>query len=227
MEFSPQVFVIKGISKCNINKVSIYQDKLYKKDAVQRLVYDSDKIRAIISEILIRSIYCSISKKVNDEIVFMKNEFGKPYIKNSEDFCFNISHSSDLVVCAIDHNEIGVDVEVIQKLDNGTLKIICTENEYSILRTKENIHEFGIAIWTQKEAYLKYLGTGLSKEVKSFDVINKKNIDKNVQLYTKIIDEYSLSLCIEKNIDFDKIITEISIDKLLSMYNGFRQKSYA
>lgn len=221
MHFSPQVFVIKGITKCNLNKVSRYKDKLYKKDSVQRFVHDSDKIRAIISEILIRSIYCTISKKANDEIVFMKNDFGKPYINNSDDFYFNISHSSDLVVCAIDYNEVGVDVEVIQHLDNDILKRISTEKEYSILKTKENIDEYSICLWTRKEAYLKYLGTGLSEEIQSIDVINNENLDKKVQLYTKVLGEYSLSLCIEKSIDLDTIITEISINDLLAMYKKF------
>ena len=44
---------------------------------------------------------------------FEKNQYGKPYLSEHPDFYFNISHSGEYVLCAIDNNPIGVDIEEV------------------------------------------------------------------------------------------------------------------
>ena len=49
------IFIIRGINDYNINKLEGYVNKLYKRDRIYRLLHDGAKVRAIISEILIRA----------------------------------------------------------------------------------------------------------------------------------------------------------------------------
>ena len=47
-------------------------------------------------------------------------------------------------------------------------------------------------IWTGKESYIKYLGTGLKKDLRSFSIFNLEG----VKLFTpQLAQGYSLSLC--------------------------------
>ncbi|MCL0028295.1 hypothetical protein M1M88_01070 [Peptococcaceae bacterium] len=46
---------------------------------------------------------------------FVENDYGKPFLKNTNDLYFNVSHSGEWVVCAIHHHPIGIDIEQVKK----------------------------------------------------------------------------------------------------------------
>lgn len=217
-----RVFII-DINNYNIDKLTPYVKGLYKKGKIDRFKFNADKVRAIISEILIRTIYCESKNKINDEITFVENEFGKPFIKGSEGFNFNISHSGGLVVGIFDNDEVGVDVEHIKELNIDIARNFCTDNEYSCILSKDQSckKQFIISIWTLKEAYIKYLGTGLVTSLQSFDVINKENIDPKVNLYCRRIGEYMLGICIKKYINLNQCLEEITVENLIERYNKY------
>ena len=98
-----------------------------------------------------------------------KGSHGKPYFPGT-DIHFNISHSGDYKVLAIAETPVGVDIEKVRKADLRVAKRFC-ENEYNYITQKDSEHRF-FEIWTKKEAYLKYKGTGLSGGLDSFDVFS-------------------------------------------------------
>lgn len=215
-----KIFIIKNINNISIKNLEKYIYMLYKKDRIMSFFWETDKIRGIISEILIRIIYCQLTNLPNQEIIFKENEFKKPFIENCKNFKFNISHSNDIIVAAIDNEEVGIDIELIKELSTDIANVFCTDNEYLNISNslESNRNERIIATWSMKEAYVKYLGTGLNKELKSFDIITKDGIDNNVNMYQKKIDEYILSFCSTKAIDLDNIIKEITIKDLLDKF---------
>ena len=79
---------------------------------------------------------------------------GKPYIKSHKDIHISISHSKDLVICAVSDVPVGIDVEKIRPYNPSVAhKIFHKEEIMSDSRyTKE---------WTSLESYLKLKGTGL------------------------------------------------------------------
>ena len=125
----------------------------------------------IVAEALLR--YCMKQQLALTEYQLEKNEQGKPRIKNCPDFHFNISHSGHWVVLACGETEVGIDVEAI-RMDNQKDKIarrFFTEAEQSYLfQEAAGLHDRFYQIWTAKESYLKYLGTGLQKALNSFCV---------------------------------------------------------
>ncbi len=135
----------------------------------------------------------NISKK-NLNILFSKH--GKPYFENIMDFHFNISHSKDLITVAISESPVGIDIEYIRNPDLRIAKRFCDE-EYNYITERDSTIRF-FEIWTKKEAYLKYKGTGLSGGLKS---INTLNCDTPIKSYK--LGKYILSVC--GNQDYDII----------------------
>ncbi|MBB6625535.1 4'-phosphopantetheinyl transferase superfamily protein [Clostridium gasigenes] len=222
MSNKTKLIVINYINSYNINNLQEYTDKLYKKDTISKFIFNTDKINAILSEMLIRVLYCEKNGISNNSIVFNKNKFGKPYIENCKDFHFNISHSNDMVVGIIDNEQIGIDVEYIQELEIDVAKCFCTNNEYSTIvnQKKQNRGKFITSIWSLKEAYIKYLGTGLSEDLLSFDIINKDNINPDINLYSQMYNDYTLCVCTKKKLQLNSIIEEITIDALIERYRS-------
>lgn len=109
---------------------------------------------------------------IPENIKFDTNKYGKPYAINLN-VEFNISHSGNIVICAIDNKPVGIDIEQIRPIDLKIAKRICSENELRYLfgyppketdfnKTDDTavLSRF-FELWTAKEAYSKCLGNGL------------------------------------------------------------------
>ena len=85
---------------------------------------------------------------------------GKPYFEDASLGYFSISHSGNVAVAARWKSELGVDVERIDS--SRDLKRIAdrffTERELQRFHKDGNTEKSFFKIWTEKEAYVKYLG---------------------------------------------------------------------
>lgn len=147
---------------------------------------------------------------MNNEIVFDTIEHGKPMLENNDKFYFNISYTHNIIVLVISEGEIGVDVK---KLIPCNFKIIdrsFTKHEKEYIFSSFPVDEAFTEIWTKKEAYTKYKGTGLSMPLRSFCVFDKAISDK---IYTINIKGYFISFC-ENLITSFKIIEISELDFL-------------
>ena len=138
--------------------------------------YD-DKTRSLHAALLTRCLISKIFHLPNNQIVINTTKYGKPYV-DLPYLYFNISHSGDFICCIIDNHNVGVDIEQIRFYDENVADRFYTKSEIELINcnptdTKEMIF---YQIWTAKEAYLKYLGTGLHKKLNSFTVnISNRN----------------------------------------------------
>jgi len=118
-----------------------------------------------------------LAKYINQqpqEIQFIQNKYGKPFISNNPLF-FNLSHSGNFGLLAINKEfEVGVDIEYIRP-DFADLKIarrFFSDNEVKELLSlppKQRKQGF-FNCWSRKEAYIKGQGKGLSIPLHQFDV---------------------------------------------------------
>lgn len=132
--------------------------------------------------------------------VITTNEYGKPIADNG--LFYNISHSGDYIIFAIDDTEIGCDVEKHRDMEYLKMgKIIFCENEMNALKYANNIKEEFFKLWTRKESILKCLGGGFHIESKSVDVSKDFAEYNNKIFYFKSwqIDDYTITLCSPKN----------------------------
>ena len=166
---------------------------------VDRFRFEDDKKRTVVGEMLARgaiSEWCSVPE---ESIAFEIAEHGKPYAKNLN-IEFNISHSADMVVCVVDNNPVGVDIEKIRPVDLNTAKRIFGEEEIRYIfecipEIEDYNHYLNAAVlqrffelWTKKEACGKLVGTGLFAET-----------HLNFDLSTWIENMYCISIATFKN----------------------------
>ena len=143
-----------------------------RKEAVLRLKIAQKQKLSIAADNLCRSAisdFCGVSP---ESIVFQKNEYGKPYAVDLPVY-FNISHSGDMVVCAVSEREIGTDIEKIRSINARTAEKFAGLQELEYIKNSDNGF---FEIWTLKEAYFKCIGTGLSSDIKnvSFNIEGSK-----------------------------------------------------
>ncbi len=133
---------------------------------------------------------------INESILNIEyDESSKPYIKNINKVKFNCSHTKDIFVCALANNNVGIDIE---KIGNLNLRIVdyfftLDEKEY-ILSAKENKNYRFTEIWTKKESYLKWLGTGIEIPIKKFSIFEIQKIN-NIKIETINVEKYIISIC--------------------------------
>lgn len=67
----------------------------------------------LIADLLLCIVICSTLGLKNKDIIFVKNKYGEPFLKNDYGFCFNISHAGDWIVCATHSLPVGIAIEHI------------------------------------------------------------------------------------------------------------------
>lgn len=127
------------------------------------------------------------AEKVNlKQVEVLPNLEGKPTITvngNSWEYAFSITHSHGVAVAAIDLQAdfIGIDLEKIEHRIDAWKTGFFHQDELT-----GDGDDFLTALWTQKEAVVKLLGTGLS--VNSFDV---RCIQGKVCFYATALEIYN------------------------------------
>ena len=90
------------------------------------------------------------------------NKHGKPYLKDFPHVHFNISHSGEYVVCVVSDKPVGVDIQKIVRYNPDVAKKICDKKELMQIDASSDKESEFTKLWTQKEAVLKMLGTGIA-----------------------------------------------------------------
>ena len=148
------------------------------------------------------------------------NSLKKPYVRNN--LYFNISHSKDYIVFAKSENEIGIDIEYIDKKNLNIINYAFTENEIEYINNSneniKNINERFTVIWTIKESLFKASGLEKWMEPKNIETcklkitdsfIKDKNIieneiifnEKKYLVYSTKFNNYYISVASEEKYD--------------------------
>ncbi len=165
----------------NINKMSdeIFEreisalPRLRQKEILRKKNKDDQK-RSLAGDMLVKKYLSRIYSVPADNICILKGEHSKPYVLNIPAH-FSVSHSGQYTVVAISDRPIGIDLEVIRDFSAILARKLFNEDELRYIagngpsRKKSTMQRCFYEIWTAKEAYLKYKGTGLSGGVNSFE----------------------------------------------------------
>ena len=117
------------------------------------------------------------------EIELLANK--KPVLKGL-DIHFNISHSKDLVVCAIADVPVGIDVEFLEQSVNYLdFKPQMTPDEFHRIHHSDSKIKSFFTYWTSKEAVLKAHGDGLIIPLESFEITENECCIENEKFYIK------------------------------------------
>lgn len=208
----PCLFYLKIISSPN-QQIDRYWNLLSpeRKKRIKSLGPDQRTI-LIGSELIVRILACNHLNINNSEIVFGQNSYGKPYIIGYPNFQFNVSHSENLLVVLVSDQAVGVDVEKIRNPNIQIVNRFFTENEKDYVLSNPSLTTKRFyEIWTRKEAYIKYLGKGLSHPLLSFDVL-KEHGDN---FFTFELDQYIISAFSDNKVIPPYPIKQIFEDELI------------
>lgn len=139
--------------------------------------YTIDKKLSLYSALLVRMEISILSGMPNNDLLFYNEFMHKPILLSAPQYHFNISHTHNMVLCGISiNNPIGVDVEctkrneILEKLEDVFHPM---EVQYIKNSTSNNMYLIRFyKIWTQKEAYIKYLGTGFSEKTNTLNTLD-------------------------------------------------------
>ena len=112
---------------------------------------------------------------IEENPIFEYNEHGKPSIVGHPEICFNLSHCKEAAVCAISDRPVGVDVESVRSFNDSLVRYTMNDEEIRQIEAAEDWAVAFIRLWTKKEAALKLIGTGISKDMKQ--VLNQEGLD--------------------------------------------------
>lgn len=193
--------------KYEVIRALVSEERRYKAD---RYINLNDSIRSVCSELLMNyCFYDRFGKKNSFNVSY--GMYGKPYIKDEPNFYYNSSHSGDWVVGAYSDKNIGIDVEKIQSNGLCVMQGVCSDDEMAWICGEdiEKDRRF-IQVWTIKESYVKYLGMGLHKDMKSFSVDLSKGriierindgVTEEIPFHSIYLDkEHYMTVCTESEI---------------------------
>lgn len=165
---------------------------LLQQHQVLRYSQTKDQILSLVSKLLLLSQASQDLQVPKERLHLTYSSLGKPYFSNYPTYHFSISHSKGCVAFVASDQPIGLDVEHVFQADKD-IAALCfhpqeqlyfSQNDFSALAFYE--------LWTQKEAYVKNLGTGMSTPLLSFNV-REKSLKQS--LWSTNLEGYFFSVC--------------------------------
>ena len=130
--------------------IRVYIQKWNKKDAPwQRILAD-----------ILKTDY-----KIEECLEILKDEMGKPYLKNNEVY-FNVSHSGEYLALAISESPVGIDIQEPKNIRDGLYRKVVQPAEQSLIGEKRQ--ENFLRLWSLKESFVKAEGKGLRIPMKDY-----------------------------------------------------------
>ena len=175
-----------------------------------RYLRSEDRQRCIVAGALLR--YALKNKNCAEP---SRTPEGKPYIPGREDFHFNLSHSGRWVAIAWGDCPVGVDVETLD-MNEGKEQLarrFFSDDEQAYLfaaGTEDRGLRF-FEIWTKKESYLKYQGTGINRPLNSFSVLNPEALSVSFRSFRP--EDAVMTLCAQNT---ECQIIPLSLEALIS-----------
>lgn len=127
------------------------------------------------------------------------NGYGKPFLEGGP--FFSLSHSEDIALAAVFDTPVGADIQYKRSFSAGTPRRVLSAEELERYAGSADPASFFFAVWTLKESYLKYAGTGLTRdprEVTCYPWEGRIVCNTNGCVFTLFEgEEYCLAVCTE------------------------------
>lgn len=143
----------------------------------ERMRFPEDRIGSLSAAVLARWMLHGALSLANEDIEFAVEDRGKPYCTQLQraGTSFSISHTRGWVACGICAGSIGVDIETLRRVGVSDVSPYLHGAELARLEDGCDCSACDcsavLRLWTIREAYVKYLGTGLSEPPNSFEVV--------------------------------------------------------
>ena len=136
-----------------------------------------------------------------ENVVIGKN--GKP---ECDGVYFNLSHSDDMVLCAVSDTPVGCDIEKVTDAPMEVAERYFSEKECRYIAAAKNTADADrrfFRLWTIKESYMKRTGEGMSLSPDRLETdsegltILRDGVLQSCVLQNRAIDDYEISICMQ------------------------------
>ncbi len=140
----------------------------------QELLQMKSKRKQMQSSAVTMLLYDLLQEFGLKQVELIKDHNGYPSIKGHPELYVSLSHSGEYVAAAVSRDPIGIDIQ--KKEDKNREAFVTryfTKMEQDIVFCEETIFDESsrfLMIWTGKESYLKMVGTGIRRPLKSIEI---------------------------------------------------------
>lgn len=140
------------------------------------LLLPRHRSRQLARRVFLRSILGGYLGVPPQRVELARRALGKPVLADPTlPLGFSVAHSNGLAVCAVAAGEVGVDVEYRRRLSDpdGMAGRILSAREQTVYHAQEPAgREVALLrFWTQKEAFLKATGEGITRPMKDVEIV--------------------------------------------------------
>lgn len=98
-------------------------------------------------------------------------EHGKPFFTLRPSLHYNISHSGGYVVCILTGQEVGIDIQIHREINyERMLRRMVPADMIDDIMSAGNVQEAFFTQWVLREAYIKWTGEGLSRDLRTISM---------------------------------------------------------
>ena len=163
----------------------------YRREKLEKQKNEQARLRSLTAELLLRYSLNDGGFSVDGPLDIGVGEQGKPFLRDGRCF-FSLSHSADMVLCALCDREIGADIQIASKANDALIRRFFAEDERDFICSAQDPDAAFSEIWTEKESYCKMDGRGLALPLGSFSVFDPRIA---ALLWHMTAGEYHLALC--------------------------------
>lgn len=145
-----------------------------RKKKIQSYLKDSDRKLSLYAALVARMGLSKATGIPSSELFFTTSPNQKPKLCSST-IDFSFSHTNDAILCAISLTSfVGADIESIKSAPFEVMDLIFHNDEINYIKTApislKNLRFY--KIWTQKEAFSKYISSGLSEAFVNINMLD-------------------------------------------------------
>ncbi|MBQ9082402.1 MAG: 4'-phosphopantetheinyl transferase superfamily protein [Clostridia bacterium] len=182
----------------------------------------ADRVRCVAGDALIRYALCV--RGIPGCYRMDTGTHGKPFLPDAPDLCFSLSHSGRWAAIAWGNRPVGLDLETVAPRPTAEAlarrRFAPAEQAYLAAAPEgERLLRF-YRLWTAKEAYVKYLGTGLTRSLASFSVVPPDAA--GVPLHWRMLPGCCLCLCAPDDDVRLSVLPAAQLTTLHDKFPGFR-----
>ena len=133
-------------------------------------IYYYNKEKGHTSKDTERLIEKSCIHRYGKAFEIIRNEYGKPFLKDSGVFV-GVTHTDFLVIIALWDADFGIDCERKDRILKNPQKISEKYFSHDEISYIDNCNEKFLEIWVKKEAFIKFSGKGF-KDIKKAEVLS-------------------------------------------------------
>lgn len=191
-----------------------------RQERIDRLRFDKDKRLSAAAYALLLYALRERGCEVREPLRFDYNKYGKSYLRDFPELHFNLSHCDRAVACTLSDYEVGVDIQDITPPDSGVVRMTMSDGECGLIAGSAAPERMFTRLWTVKESYLKFLGSGLDGSLRKLDFANCVSdcfMARGCCFCTKATDGWYLTRCAATNGTVAEIFLGLTINDIRSV----------